>query len=278
MSENIGFIGLGEMGMAMSKRLQDEGYQVIANDTAQEALDEAEEYGMKVVQTAKEVVENAANIFVIVATPDQVNDVLFGEESVTQSDAEELTIIAASTLEPAFMNKLEEQLTAEGHHLIESPVSGGEIGAEEGSLTVMTAGEKEAVERMKPYLKVVGEDLLYFGEEYGAAQKAKLTNNLLLGIHIIAMAEAMQFGEKSDLPKEELLKLLNVSTGQSWVTENWDEVSSWASDDTLGVLRDDLIAVVKENEQYDTTMPYGALSTQLLYESMAAVKEIQNKK
>jgi 3-hydroxyisobutyrate dehydrogenase len=269
LSKKVGFIGLGEMGMAMAENLQEDDFEVLAYDVDDEILEEAEKKGITAVKTAKEVAENTDDtILLVVKTAEQVEEVLFGETGVTEADKEALNIVIISTLKPSVMKELQGKIENEGHQLIEAPVSGAESGAKEGSLTIMTAGLEEAVDSVEEYFEVLGEDVFYFGEEYGSAQQAKLINNLVLGINIVALAEGMKTAEVHETPKEELLKLINKSTGGSWVSENWEAVSEWTSDDTLGVLHDDLLAIMEENNEIENPMPFTAMTAQMVFDSL----------
>lgn len=99
----------------------------------------------------------------------------------------------------------------------------------------------------------------------GNSQAAKLINNLILGVNINTVAEALQLAKHYDLPQEELLNLLHVRTGDSWVARNWEDVSEWAADGTLAVLLKDLITVYNQGVKHYVSLPFNALSsTQLL--------------
>ena len=119
----------------------------------------------------------------------------------------------------------------------------------------------------------MGKNIFYFGQESGAGQSAKLANNLIVGINLTGTIEGIRFGQKYSLPKDELLKLISVSTGNSWVVNHWGEVSKWKPDGTLGDLYKDLMAVIKECSKDHFSLPLGALTSSLLIDSMKALQK-----
>ncbi|NOU74544.1 NAD-binding protein [Paenibacillus sp. LMG 31458] len=124
---------------------------------------------------------------------------------------------------------------------------------------------------MSTLLPSDGEKILNFGNQCGLAQVAKLSNNLVLGINIIGVTEALKFGRKNGLPADEILKLLSVSTGDSWVVNNWDAVKKYRPEATLGNVYKDLTAVIRECSKKQLSLPFGGLALHLLIDSMDAM-------
>ena len=120
--------------------------------------------------------------------------------------------------------------------VIDSVVSGGASGAQTGTLSIMTSGSPEIVQTFKPYFDAIGSNTFYYGENPGNSQVAKLVNNMILGITMNAVVEGLKLGEHYNLPEQEILNLLKVSPGDSWVVRNWSDVSEWAADTALAVL------------------------------------------
>src|SRR5699024_6918991 len=174
-------------------------------------------------------------------------DIIFGEGGLLSAQPKNKTIIVMSTLDPETMNKLGEEVEEESDlRLMDAAVSGGASGAQDGTLSIMTSGPEDIVKSLQPYFDAIGSETFYYGGQAGNSQAAKLINNLVLGININAVAEALKLSKHYNLPQQELLNLLHVSTGDSWVVRNWEDVSEWTADATLAVLLKDLIAAYNQ--------------------------------
>ena len=269
MNKSIGFVGLGEMGVPMALNLQKSGFQVFAYDINKSIYEKLRQKGIICCDSIKEVAKNSDQAVIsMVRTANQTENVVFGEEGIVSADRQGLTIIIMSTLEPTTVKELDERVEKIGLHLVDAPVSGGQFGAEDATLSIMTAGVEDKVQKCNQYFQAMGENILYFGKDSGAGQSAKLVNNLILGINLTGMIEGIRFGQKCSLPEDEILKLLSVSTGNSWVVNHWDVVSKWKPDSTLGALHKDLMAVIKECSKEQFSLPLGELTSNLLIDSM----------
>ena len=118
----------------------------------------------------------------------------------------------------------------------------------------------------------MGSNTFYYGAEPGNSQVAKLVNNMILGVNMNTVAEGLKLGKHYGLPEEEILNLLKVSTGDSWVVRNWSEVSEWTAATALSVLLKDLIATYNEGIKQNVSMPFNALSSTQLFNSMGKEK------
>ncbi|MFD4819854.1 NAD(P)-dependent oxidoreductase [Peribacillus butanolivorans] len=271
-TNKIGFVGLGEMGLPMALNLQKSGFQVYAYDINKGIYEKLQQQGIICCGSIKEVAENSDHAVIsIVRTVAQTESVIFGEDGIASADKQGLAIIVMSTLDPSTMKELEEKVEDKGFHLIDAPVSGGLSGAQAATLSIMTAGKEEVVQTCMPYFQAMGKNIFSFGNQCGQAQVAKLSNNLVLGINIIGITEALKFGRKNGLPADEILKLLSVSTGDSWVVDNWDEVKDWQPNATLGAVYKDLTAVMKECTKKQLSLPFGGLALHVLIDSMSAM-------
>jgi 3-hydroxyisobutyrate dehydrogenase-like beta-hydroxyacid dehydrogenase len=136
----------------------------------------------------------------------------------------------------------------------------------------MTSGSEDIVKSFKAYFDAIGSNKFYYGGEPGNSQVAKLVNNMILGINMNALAEGLKLGKHYNLPQQELLNLLQVSTGDSWVFRNWNDVSKWTADTALAVLLKDLKAAYNEGLKHNVTLPFNALSSSQLFDSMGKEK------
>ncbi|USK71264.1 NAD-binding protein [Peribacillus asahii] len=123
-----------------------------------------------------------------------------------------------------------------------------------------------------PYFDAIGSNTFYYGAEAGNSQVAKLVNNMILGVNMNAVAEGLKLGKHYGLPEEGILNLLKVSTGDSWVVRNWSDVSEWTAETALSVLLKDLIATYNEGIKHNVSMPFNALSSTQLFNSMGKEK------
>jgi len=224
--------------------------------------------------TLKEVAELADDAIISMVRDYAQNvDIIFGEGAILSAQPKGKTIIVMSTLDPETMNQLGKKVEEESDlRLISAAVSGGASGAQAGTLSIMTSGSETIVKSFQPYFDAIGSNTFYYGEEPGNSQVAKLVNNLILGINMNAVAEGLKLGNHYNLPQEELLNLLQVSTGDSWVARNWSEVSAWTAETALEVLQKDLKATYEESIKHNLDMPFNALSSIQLFHSMGKEK------
>lgn len=274
MSKKIGFVGLGTMGFPMAINLKKAGFEVIGYDAFKGVYEKAEAAGITMVETLKEIAEQADEAVIsMVRNYDQNVEVIFGENGLLSAQPKNKTIIVMSTLDPQTMDELGNKVQEESDlKLISAAVSGGRSGAEAGTLSIMTAGDETIVKSFMPYFEAMGSNIFYYGENPGNSQVAKLVNNMILGINMNAVAEGLRLANYYKLPEEEILKLLKVSTGDSWVVRNWSDVSEWTADTALSVLLKDLIASYNLGVKHNISLPFNALSSTQLFNSMGKEK------
>ncbi|MDM5326304.1 NAD(P)-dependent oxidoreductase [Neobacillus sp. CF12] len=274
MSKKIGFVGLGTMGFQMAVNLMKAGFEVIGYDAFRGVYEEAEAAGITMVETLNEVAEQADEAIISMVRDYAQNvDIIFGDNAILSVQPKNKTIIVMSTLDPDTMNELGKKVEAESDlRLISAAVSGGASGAQAGTLSIMTSGSEEIVKSFQPYFDAIGSNTFYYGEEPGNSQVAKLVNNMILGINMNALAEGLKLGKHYNLPEQELINLLKVSTGDSWVVKNWSDVSEWTADTALAVLLKDLKAAYNEGLKHNVPLPFNALSSKQLFDSMGKEK------
>ncbi|MDA8048371.1 MAG: NAD(P)-dependent oxidoreductase [Actinomycetota bacterium] len=229
-----------------------------------------QEHRITMVQTLREVADKADEAIVsMVRDYPQNLDILFGKDGLLTGNVKGKTVIVMSTLDPELMNELGKKVEAESDlKLISAAVSGGASGAEAGTLSIMTSGNGAIVNSFKPYFDAMGSNVFYYGEDPGNSQVAKLVNNMTLGITMNAVAEGLKLGEHYKLPEQEILNLLKVSTGDSWVVRNWSDVESWTAETALAVLLKDLKSAFLEGIKHNVALPFNALAATQLFNSM----------
>jgi 3-hydroxyisobutyrate dehydrogenase len=215
-SATIGFVGLGNMGVPMARRLVEAGYSVRSYDVSVDARERAGEAGIPVAASLGEV---AATGTVVLMLPSSaiVQLVVDDPEFATSVRAGSLVVDMGSS-EPAGTRAVSAQLGALGVHMLDAPVSGGVAGAEAGRLTIMVGGTAEDVDRATPWLEVLGRPL-HVGS-IGSGDAVKALNNLLSAAHLWVTSEAMLVGQRFGIDPQVMLDVLNASSGRSGSTEN----------------------------------------------------------
>lgn len=274
MSKKIGFVGLGTMGFPMAVNLKKAGFDVIGYDAFKGVYEKAAAAGITMVDTLKEVADQADEAIISMVRDYAQNvETIFAENGLLSADSKGKTIIVMSTLDPDLMNELGNKVEEESDlNLISAAVSGGASGAQAGTLSIMTSGSEDIVTSFQPYFDAIGSHTFYYGENPGNSQVAKLVNNMILGITMNAVSEGLKFGKHYNLPEQQILNLLKVSTGDSWVVRNWSDVSAWTADTALAVLLKDLKAAYGEGLKHNITLPFNALSSIELFNSMEKEK------
>lgn len=215
----IGFVGLGNMGLPMAIRIAEAGYTVVGCDVRDDARRPFQDGGGQWAASPVEVACRCAIVLASLPTPAAVEQVALGPDGVASGDAIEI-FVDLSTTGPRTAQRVAEELKRQDVVTLDAPVSGGVHGAGKGALTVMASGPKEAFERTEAVLRCFGKNVFYVGEQAGAGQLMKLINNLLSATALAATCEALSVGIKGGLDPEVMLSVLNASTGKSSATEH----------------------------------------------------------
>jgi 3-hydroxyisobutyrate dehydrogenase-like beta-hydroxyacid dehydrogenase len=213
----IGFIGLGDMGGPMALRLLDAGYELSVFDTRDTALAPALAKGAHRATAPADVADRAETILVSLPTPDVVREVALGPRGITEGKTVR-TYIDLSTTGAVMAKIVAAGLGEKNIVALDSPVSGGILGAETGKLSLMVSGPEAVFEAARPVLNVIGNNLFYIGAEPGLGQTMKLANNYLSATNNIAAAEAMVMGVKGGLDPKVMLDVINASSGRNSAT------------------------------------------------------------
>lgn len=218
MNHNIAFIGLGNMGGPMALNLLKAGFGLTVFDLSPSALQTAKAAGAKVAATAAEAAAGADIIVSMLPASAHVEDLYLGSGEVLQVVKPGTLIVDCSTIAPQMAKTVCQAAQAAGCAMIDAPVSGGTAGAAAGTLTFIVGGETEALERARPLLEKMGQNIFHAGD-HGAGQVAKICNNMLLAIHMIGTAEALNLGTSLGLDAKVLSEIINKSSGRNWSSE-----------------------------------------------------------
>ncbi|KGJ72780.1 3-hydroxyisobutyrate dehydrogenase [Cryobacterium roopkundense] len=218
MSTRIAFIGLGHMGGPMAANLVKAGHTVSGFDLVPAALNEARANGITVAESAAAAVADADVIITMLPSGRHVLGAYQGDEAtpgLIASAAPNTLFLECSTIDVEDARAARDLLVAAGHRGLDAPVSGGVGGATAGTLTFMVGAEIEDFEAAKPVLEVMGGKIVHCGGS-GGGQAAKVCNNMILGISMIAVSEAFVLGEKLGLTNQALFDVASTASGQCW--------------------------------------------------------------
>jgi 2-hydroxy-3-oxopropionate reductase len=213
----IGFIGLGIMGAPMAGRLLDGGHKVFANDH-QPIRPEILEKGAIKVSSAKEAAEMGDVIIIMVPDTPDVEIVLFGENGVAEGLSSGKIVVDMSSISPVETKEFAQKINAKGCRYLDAPVSGGEVGAKAGTLTIMVGGDQETFDKVKPLFELMGQNITLVGEN-GDGQTCKVANQIIVALTIEAVGEALLFASKAGADPLKVRKALMGGFASSKILE-----------------------------------------------------------
>ena len=219
MAEKVGFIGLGIMGKPMAKNLIEAGYElVLFNRTRAKAEELAGDGTVSVAGSPREVAEGSDVVVTMLPDSPQVREVLTGEGGALEGIREGALLVDMSTISPVVTEELAGKLRERGASMLDAPVSGGDVGAIEGTLSIMVGGSEEDFERARPLFEVVGKTVTHVGPT-GAGQVTKAANQIVVALTIEAVSEALVLGSKGGVSPEKILDVLGGGLAGNKVME-----------------------------------------------------------
>ncbi|WP_104471331.1 3-hydroxyisobutyrate dehydrogenase [Acinetobacter indicus] len=214
----IAFIGLGNMGGSMAQNLLKAGHQVFGYDLSETALAHFAQAGGVVCQSPQDAAQQANVVVTMLPAAQHVRTVYLGEQGILNVLPAGSLCIDSSTIDPKTIQDVAAAAQARQIQVCDAPVSGGTLGAKEGTLTFMVGGDAATFEAVKPVLSAMGKNLVHCGA-IGTGQVAKICNNLILGISMTAVAEGMALGVKLGIDPQALAGVINSSSGRCWSSE-----------------------------------------------------------
>jgi putative dehydrogenase len=207
----VGLIGLGDMGMGMARNIIKAGFPLIGFDVREARMEELGKEGGDRAASCREVGESCDAVFVMVLNGDQIKEVIFGEEGLAKGLKAGATIIISATIHPSEVKELVEPLADLGIHLIDTPVSGGKSGAEDGALTMMAAARPEVLEENREVLDAVSKVVFHVGEEIGQGQTVKAALQALIGTTFAAIFESLVLGASAGVKGKTMFEVFGSS-------------------------------------------------------------------
>ena len=218
MGDRIGFIGLGIMGRPMAKHLVDAGYEVTVWNRTQSKASELMEAGARLGSSPREVAARSDLIITIVADTPDVRQVILGPNGVLEGAPPGSVVVDMSTISPVATREIAQALSARGVEMLDAPVSGGQKGAIEATLSIMVGGTSEVFERALPVLQKMGRNIVHVGG-HGAGQVTKACNQLVLSLTLLGVAEALTMARKAGVDPAKVRAALLGGFAQSRVLE-----------------------------------------------------------
>ena len=218
MAEKVGFIGLGIMGKPMAKNLMEAGYALTVFNRSPEKAEDLGKEGASVAASPREVAENSETIVTMLPDSPDVRNVVAGGDGVLEGIKEGALLVDMSTISPVVTEELAAALRERGASMLDAPVSGGDVGAIEGTLSIMVGGSEEDFERARPLFEVMGTTVNHVGPT-GAGQVTKAANQVVVALTIEAVSEALVLGSKGGVAPEKVLDVLSGGLAGNKVME-----------------------------------------------------------
>ena len=210
----IGFIGIGKMGKPMCRNILKAGHSLVVANRSQAAVEELASEGASVAHSPAELTVQSEIIITCVTNPASVGEVYEGNDGIVSAIQPGQIAVDHTTVGPGTSQRIHSAVTAKGAGFIDAPVSGGTAGAESGTLTIMCGGEEAVFDKAKPALQSTGGNI-YLAGPSGSGAVIKLVNQLLVGIHVAAAAEAVVMGAKAGADPNVILEIIGNSFGGS---------------------------------------------------------------
>jgi 2-hydroxy-3-oxopropionate reductase len=261
----IGFIGLGIMGRSMAQNLLKAGFQVAVYNRSKPPVDLLVSKGASAAPSPNAVAERSDVVITMVTDSEAVEDVVLGKGGVIEGAREGLVLIDMSTISPSATRSVSAALAAKRTKMLDAPVSGGDTGAREGTLTIMVGGDPEVFEGCLPVLQVMGKKVVHMGGT-GAGQLTKLANQILVACNMIGVSECLNFAKRSGLDVGKVIDSLSAGAASSWTLVNLGPRMAkrdFAPGFKVKLLQKDLRYVLASADEVDAALPATELVHQL---------------
>jgi 2-hydroxy-3-oxopropionate reductase len=214
----VGYIGLGLMGKSMARNILKSGFPLVVHNRSRQAVEELAAEGAKPAASPVEVANQVDVVITNLPDSPDVEQVALGEAGIIEGAHEGLIFIDNSTIKPASSRLVAEKMGEKGISCLDAPVSGGDIGAKQGTLAIMVGGPIEALEKVRPVLEAMGKTITHVGD-VGAGQIAKAANQIMVAAQMVALGELLVFAKKSGADPEKVVKAIQGGAAQCWTLD-----------------------------------------------------------
>lgn len=270
MTKTIGFIGTGVMGSSIVKHLLAADYAVTVHNRTKSKTDELIQLGAKWADSPAEVTAKSEIVFTIVGYPQDVEQTYFGENGIFTTATQNHILVDMTTSTPTLAQKVYQEGKERGIEVLDAPVSGGDLGAKNGTLTIMVGGEERTYEKVRPIFNVFSAKVNLQGGA-GSGQHTKMANQIMIAGTMMGMAELLAYANAADLDLEKVLDTVGGGSAQNWSLSNYGP-RILKEDYTAGFFVKhfikDLKIALDESEKMNLDLPSTRLAKQL-YEDLA---------
>jgi len=214
----VGYVGLGLMGKSIARNILRAGFPLIVHNRSRGAVEELAAEGAQITSSAAVVAAQVDVVFTNLPDSGDVEQVVLGEKGIIDGAHKGLIHVDNSTIKPASARAIADKLAARGVLSLDAPVSGGDIGAREGTLSVMVGGPAEALARIMPVLKAMSKTVTHVGGA-GAGQVAKAANQIMVAAQMVAMGELLLFARKAGVDPRKVVEAIKGGAAQCWTLD-----------------------------------------------------------
>jgi 2-hydroxy-3-oxopropionate reductase len=214
----IGYIGLGLMGKAIARNILQAGFPLVVHNRSQAAVDELVAEGALSAASPAEVAARAEVVFTNLPDSPDVQKVVLGPEGILTGASSSLIYVDNSTIKPAVARQIAEQLGEKGIQALDAPVSGGQIGAQNATLTIMVGGPAEALDTVMPVFRTIGKTITHIGAS-GTGQIAKAANQIMVAAQMVALGELLIFAQKAGADPRKVVEAIKGGAAQCWTLD-----------------------------------------------------------
>jgi 3-hydroxyisobutyrate dehydrogenase len=257
----VGFIGLGIMGKPMAQNLLKAGFELTVFNRSKPPVDLLVSSGAAAADSPKAVAERSGVVITMVTDSEAVKSVVLGQGGVIEGAHEGLVLIDMSTIAPGVTRSVAASLASKGVCALDAPVSGGDVGAREATLTIMVGGASSDFEACLPILKALGKKVVYMGPT-GSGQLTKLANQILVACNMIGVSECLNFAKSAGLDLDKLIDSLSAGAASSWSLVNLGPKVAkrdFAPGFKVKLLQKDLRYVLSAADELDAPLPATSL-------------------
>ncbi|MGI6741925.1 MAG: NAD(P)-dependent oxidoreductase [Brevefilum sp.] len=265
MSLKIGYIGLGLMGKPMARNILKAGFEVVVHNRSQQSVQELVVEGAIAAHSPAEVAKQVDVVFTNLPDSPDVEQVALGEDGIIEGAHEGLIYIDNSTIKPLTARLVGKQLADAGITMLDAPVSGGDVGAIQGTLSIMVGGPEDALKKVMPVLEAIGKTITHVGN-LGDGQIAKAANQIMVAAQMVALGELLILAQKSGADPRKIVRAIKGGAASCWTLDNKPQrlfegnrqpgFKAYMQAKDLGIVMDTA-------REYGVSLPTTAVNTQL---------------
>jgi 2-hydroxy-3-oxopropionate reductase len=260
----VGYIGLGLMGKSIARNIMKAGFPLVVYNRSQGAVQELAAEGARAAASPADMARQVDVLFTNLPDSPDVEAVALGKDGVIEGAREGMIFVDNSTIKPAVARRIAEKLAARGVLALDAPVSGGDIGARNATLTIMVGGPAEALEKARPVLTAMGKTITHIGEA-GAGQIAKAANQIMVAAQMVAMGELLIFAQKAGADPRKVVEAIKGGAAQCWTLDVKPQrlfAGNRAPGFKAAMQAKDLNIVMESAREFGAPLPSAALHTQ----------------